>query len=410
MSTVESTERVDDVFQSEQVETKLVRVQLSSIVADYEGFAFRDASELTEDGLKPLREDIAVNGVTTPVLLAELPDGKYLLLNGHRRYTAIRQNVKQGVQGFTEDMLLPAYIIVLPCSELGQVSRAIAANIQQRTISAEGRQKAVLRLKKLGMPLKEIARLVGYSSSTVERDLALASSECMLAHVNEGNITGTAAATLVKAAADANKTDELCEAFAHWVDDTQQMIEAEGRRRQQADEEPQSKADKLPRSYLTIEQVRVWKEALKKGLPLGAPEFRFRAQITQKKGDRRIVVDRLAKSLNELSAKDTAKLVVRFADLVEALTPVVQEKAEAEKQRSRPENGSDKTHAGRKLLKTLGVEHLLEGEFDDEESTASEDDQEAVIESEDLESSELDAEDPEEEAEDQYEEEEDEEA
>lgn len=39
MATVESAEQVDDVFQSEKVDTKLVMVQLSSIVADYEGFA-----------------------------------------------------------------------------------------------------------------------------------------------------------------------------------------------------------------------------------------------------------------------------------------------------------------------------------------------------------------------------------
>ena len=180
-------------------------------------------------------------------------------------------------------MKVRAQIIASGASELALLARAVAANVHQRTLSPAGRQKAVMRLKKEGMPNKEIARVVGVSESTVDRDLALASSDCMLEHVNEGNITGTDAATLVKAANDANRMDDLCEAFAEWVGNTQKEIEAEDRRRREADEEPLAKADKLPRRYLTGEQIRAWKTALENGLPLGSPEFRFRARSSRRR-------------------------------------------------------------------------------------------------------------------------------
>lgn len=367
MSKSITAENAEDIFKSELVDYKIGRIPLDAIDVDFDDWSFRDPEELSDDQINPLAEDIALHGLTTPLLVARLPAGRFRLLNGHRRYKALSLLVRQQVEYFTADMKVRAQIIEEGASELAMLSRAVSANVHQRTFSPLGRQKAVFRLKKLGMPNKEIARVVGVSESTVDRDLALAGNECMLEHVNEGNINGTDAATLVKVAEGNGRVDDLCEALAEFVGNTERAIEAEDRRRKAADEEPLSKADKLPRRYLTAEQIRVWKTALEKGLPLGAPEFRFRAQIKQEKGDRRIIVDKLAVSLNELSAKDTAKLVVRFADLVEALKPVVTEKAKAEEEANRNSVVSERPRAGRRLLESLGVEHLLdEGDNDDE--------------------------------------------
>ncbi|NQU26418.1 MAG: ParB N-terminal domain-containing protein [Candidatus Nealsonbacteria bacterium] len=93
-------------FQPERVETELQQVSLSSIVVRPTDFAFRDDDQLdvSSEALKSLAEDIRVHGgLHTPVLLKRLPDGRFLLLDGHRRYHALLSLVQEGVEGFAAD-------------------------------------------------------------------------------------------------------------------------------------------------------------------------------------------------------------------------------------------------------------------------------------------------------------------
>lgn len=173
-------------FKPEHVKTEFQQVSLSSIVVRFTEYAFRDDDHLdiSSEALKALAEDIRVHGgVHTPVLLKRLPDGRSLLLDGHRRYHALLSLVQEGVEGFDAEMEIPANVIVSDASELAMVARAVSANVQREPLSAEGRLKAVIRLHRLGMPHGEIARLLGVSESTVTRDVALGSDEEMLDHV-----------------------------------------------------------------------------------------------------------------------------------------------------------------------------------------------------------------------------------
>lgn len=368
MSNDVTPENLDTVYLSERVDSKLGRVALNLLDVDFEGYSFRTDDELSDDGIKILAEDIAVHGMATPILVVGLPNGRFRLLNGHRRYGAVSLNIKLGVDGFSDDMLLPAHIMEGEPSELALVSRAVAANVQQRTLSAEGRQKAVIRLKQLGMPSKEIARCVAVSEPTVERDLALAGSGCMLDHVRDRNITGTHAAELVKAAEAAGRMDDLCDGFANWLEDVQAKIRAEEERRRENDEKPLSPAETWPRRYLTSAQIRAWKVALEKGLPLQAPSFKFRALIKGKKGEERVVIDAVKAKVADLSAKDMAKLLIRCVDLAEALKPLVEEKAEAEKKLAAvSDSASGRPSKGRETLKALGLDHLIDTSADADE-------------------------------------------
>jgi ParB-like chromosome segregation protein Spo0J len=365
MSTNENVPGGDEVFQPEIVNAKLGRVPLNQIDDDPVNFAFRDDDELTDAGIKSLAEDIAVNGLTTPLLIAKRPNGRYLLINGHRRRRAILLNIKLGVAGFTDEMLVPVFVIDIGASELALVARAVSANVQQRSLSREGRQKAVVRLKHLGMPDKEIARCVGVSEQTVERDLALVKSGCMLAHVRDRNITGSQAALLVKVAEDAGRMDDLCAAFANWVDEVKANIQAEQQRRKEADEDPLPLPDTLPRSYMTAEQVATWKTALEKGLPLTSPGFRFRAQVKEEKGERRIIIDSVKAKVSELSAKDLAKVFVRCTDLAAEIKPLLEEKARAEAAAQPAQTTTTHSSKGRDALQELGLAHLVESIADD---------------------------------------------
>ena len=366
MSTEEKVEELAEVFQLEPVESKLGRVSLSSIDCDFDTYSFRDKEELSEQGIKPLAEDIAVNGLITPITVVKMPDGRFMCNNGHRRILALRQLVSQGVDGFTADMKVPAHIMVSNPSKLALVARAVAANVQQRTLSPDGRLKAVIELKQLGMPNKDIARCVAKSESTVDRDLALARSGCMLDHVRDNDISGTDAAVLVKVAEKAERVDDLCEGFEDWCDRTRATVELEERRRKENDEEPLSASEKWLRRFLTSEQVKAWKLALEKGLPLQDAQFRYRAQIKQDQGQRRIIVEGLSENLDALSAKDLAKLLVRFVDLAEDLKPLVEEKAKAERESQATQASSQRGSKGRSVLEGLNLSHLLESDDADQ--------------------------------------------
>ena len=140
MTAIDPIPQGDDGYKPEAVTTKLGRIPFNHIDEEPADIAFRDDEELTDAAIKPLAEDVAVNGPTTPLL------------------------------------------------------HAVAADVQQRPLSGEGRQRAIIRLKRLGVPNDEIARCVGVSKQTVERDLALTSSGCFLDRIRQRNIPAIYAA------------------------------------------------------------------------------------------------------------------------------------------------------------------------------------------------------------------------
>ena len=74
----------------ERVTAELIQLPFSKLVTRKDDYAFRDADELTKDGLKALREDIAAcGGINTPMLVAEQSDGTYLVLDAHRRHSCL---------------------------------------------------------------------------------------------------------------------------------------------------------------------------------------------------------------------------------------------------------------------------------------------------------------------------------
>ena len=342
----------------ELVDTQLGKVPFSKIRIDSESYAFRDDGDFSPEALKALAEDIAANGLTTPLLVKALPDGTFLLLDGHRRYFAIKLLIEQGVAGFTAETPVPAHVIVSDASELTVVAKAVSANAQRQPYSDQGRIRAAVRLKRLGMPEAQIARLLGVSESTVARDLELGMDEEMMGHVRSHHLTSTTAAALMNAAARVGRLPEFKLEFQKWVDRVQQQVDAEELARAERDEGSLMLVEKWPQRYLTGEQVRAWKEAMAAGTPLGEPTFRFKAMLRDDKGLKRIEIDGVSKSIGELSAADLAKILQRCVDLAEDLKPVLlAKKAEEEQVAKQPLEGTRKS-PGREMLEGLGLGYL----------------------------------------------------
>ena len=348
-------------FTPERVETELQQVSLSSIVVRPTEFSFRDDDQLdvSSEALKSLAEDIRVHGgLHTPVLLKRLPDGRFLLLDGHRRYHALLSLVAEGVEGFTADIAIPANVIVSEASELAMVARAVSANVQREPLSAEGRLKAVIRLHRLGMPHGEIARLLGISEAIVARDVALGSDEEMLDHVQLHHITASNAATLIKLARDKGRLDEFKTMFDAWVEKVQQRLAEEDAIRADRDEGSLSLVEKWPQRYLSAEQVKVWKEALDKEEPFGEPSFRFKALLRNERGRKRIEIDSLSADVFDLSSDALAKVMERCLDLAADIEPVLLDKVAAEQRATESGDRLEGERPGVRRLRELGLEQL----------------------------------------------------
>lgn len=346
------------IFAIDSVETELQQIPFSAIKLDADSYAFRDAEDLNPEALKSLAEDIAVHGLTTPLLVKQLGEGSYLGLDCHRRHGAITANIEQGVAGFTADMLVPALVIGEGASELAIVSRAVAANVNRQAYSAEGRVRVAVRLKRLGMPEAEIARILGVGESTVARDLAVGSDDEMMDHIRAHRITATNAATLMKAAQDANRVDDLKAALAGWLEEVQVDIRVEDQRRAANDEDPLTGAEKWPQRYLTPGQVKAWRTSLEAGKPLGPAEFRYKAIVRREKGLAKIEIDRFSKFAHEMTATEMAKLYTRMADLTDDLQDVLLEKHNAEERERSSCDGSEPQPRGRQRLRAMGLQDL----------------------------------------------------
>ena len=347
-----------------RVATEPQKIQLSEVFVQPEDYDIRAVHESDMEDLKPLAEDIAVNGLITSLLVQDCGKQGYRLLDGHRRYFALKSLVENGVEGFEAAMLVPANVVSSAASQLDTTARAIAANVQRQSLSAEDRMRAAASLAKLGMPQAEIARCMAVSEATVARDLAVAGNDRLMEHIRRHHISATTAATLLKAAMDADRVDDFLEAFEDWLAETQATIEAEVDRRAANDEEPLSEAQRWPQRYSTADLARCWRSALQSGDELGSPTFRFKALVREDRGRTLLEIDPLRRDVAEMSAAELAKVFQRTVDLADALQPLVVDKAKIESAGSDP-SAVATVSKGEDLLSSLGLGHLLDREEDD---------------------------------------------
>ena len=337
----------------------LQQVPFSKIIVREDTYAFRDGSgtnPFSPKSLQSLREKVKEHrGIHVPILLRDLGDGTYLLVDGHRRYFSLKQLIEEGVQGFTPDMLLPANVLAAETSELVMIATGLSANVDRQPLAFEGRLKATKKLHELGMPIKSIAQVLNVGESTVERDLKLAGDEEMMECVRSHCIQATNAAALLASAAKHDRRDDLMAHFKQWLEATRAQIAADiaALKAQDADlTVPISKT--WPQSYLTPQIVRHWRVALEKNQPLVDPEFRFKAMVNRVGGVNRIEVDGLNEIVDDMSADDIAKVLGRCVDLAANLEPILTAKMAEESQEPDADEPGDKPSPGQQKLQQLG--------------------------------------------------------
>src|SRR4051812_46574276 len=96
-------------FARQALETELRKIPYCQLVVKPEEYAFRDDDELSGPSMRSFEDEItASHGVNVPVIVRDLADETFLILDGHLRHLALGNLIERKVKGFHPGMLIPA--------------------------------------------------------------------------------------------------------------------------------------------------------------------------------------------------------------------------------------------------------------------------------------------------------------
>lgn len=152
-------------------------------INDIETNPFQPRKEFDDNSLEELAQSIREQGIITPITVRRMPDGKYQLIAGERRFRASQ------LAGLTE---LPAYIRVATDGQMMEM--ALVENIQRENLNA---MEVALAYKALieecRLTHDQLSEKVGKNRSTItnylrllnlpaETQLALSNDQISMAH------------------------------------------------------------------------------------------------------------------------------------------------------------------------------------------------------------------------------------
>lgn len=153
--------------------------------------------------IEGLAKSIAAEGLLEPIIVTSLADspGKYSVVAGHRRLTAVRT---------LEDMLtIPALIIDADADR--RLKLALIENIHREDMSPLDKAKALGKLvKNTGLEQQEVAQAIGVAPGYVSQYLALLElPESALTALRDGELSFTQARSLCRLIPNTKAIDDL---------------------------------------------------------------------------------------------------------------------------------------------------------------------------------------------------------
>lgn len=139
-----------------------MKIPLSAITANPE----QPRREFDPGALRELADSIAANGLINAIAVEAAPGGKYILIDGERRYRAHQLLKRKTI----EATIFPARSSEARKERLMQ---AMVANVQRSDLTPMEEARAYAELRDLGMAVNEIAKAMGVSLSKVYARLEL---------------------------------------------------------------------------------------------------------------------------------------------------------------------------------------------------------------------------------------------
>ena len=144
---------------------KLEYIDIENIIPSEKNFY-----ELTD--IDDLAEDILINGLNHNLVVRPLVDGKYEIISGERRYTAIKKLIDQGKEQFK----------TIPCkvkdlNDLDAEIVLIQANAQSRELTDADKLKQIQRLTTLYNIKKSKGEKVGKIREKISNDTGLSQTQ-----------------------------------------------------------------------------------------------------------------------------------------------------------------------------------------------------------------------------------------
>ena len=152
-------------------------------ISDIDTNPFQPRKEFDQGALEELAQSIREQGVITPITVRRMPDGRYQLIAGERRFRASQ------LAGLTE---LPAYIRVATDGQMMEM--ALVENIQRENLNAmEIALSYNALIEECRLTHEQLSQRVGKDRSTItnylrllnlpaETQLALSSGDISMAH------------------------------------------------------------------------------------------------------------------------------------------------------------------------------------------------------------------------------------
>jgi hypothetical protein len=272
-------------FRLEGVPKEFRQIPLSSIDQRPEDYCFRGRNQLTEKGLDLLIKCVKIKrDIDTPLLVQARLNDRFLLLDGHRRFAVLGALIRQGVEGFRANMLVPAVVIPSECSELQKLVVLASSNIQQKSLTYYVQRRLAYCLFREGMPIDQISGLLRLSDSVVGREIVLGCDPRIMEHVRLNHIGETDAEKLFKLARDKGRFDEFLQEFESWANVIQEELEENAEFDAKNEGGPVKLITKWPPGIPSRARVEAWMESLNDGIGFFEPAWQKKPEAKPPSG------------------------------------------------------------------------------------------------------------------------------
>ena len=311
-----------DLTRVSHVTMKRIKVRLDQVVMEPERYSHRRSQAFKEENLQSLMDSLVLEGMQVPIEGFFDDQGRFVVVKGHRRVRAHQLLVGQHKPGFLDEMELEA-VEVANASPQDLLCRSIGDNVARLNYDRIERIDAAKRLYDQRVEETRAAVTLGVSVKSYRRDLLIARHPYMFQHIIDGSIEASGALTLLEAAEEHKRLDEVKEDFDAWVAQQKHLIRQ--KEKSLAAGQKMSAAEKLVKKRLEKHLLEHWGKLIKQGKRFDDDaEWDYAAHLDLEK--RQLRISAVTLDVDKASPEDLAKVASRLSLCSKQLMPILKKR------------------------------------------------------------------------------------